>query len=258
MQHINLAVEGYPNYELFRDGHIKNLITGQLKVPAKVVSLYRNGTHEYFNVPVLIRRYFGNEFDEVPEDQKKNLAFLGFPMYEVTFDGRLWTHRTESWMYPEAVNSNGYVTVTLSNDKGPKSFKLHRLVALAFCPNPNNYDQVDHKDGNKTHNWAMNLEWVDGVENARRARLLGFKSMAITDEGVHKACKMIQDGYTDTEIAKEVGTYSAIIYHIRTGHTHCEIASKYGIIPNRIRGREIDWSKYKKHHTKYKHYVPKV
>lgn len=57
-------------------------------------------------------------------------------------------------------NSNGYkvVKLRLTNNKF-KQYKVHRLVAEAFIPNPNNYPCVNHKDENKANNCVNNLEW---------------------------------------------------------------------------------------------------
>lgn len=258
MDKVNLSREGFPNYDLYCNGNVTNLETGATRGNMRFVGLTYNGTSRTFSVPLLLRRYFGNELNSLPKNEVVNLKFMGYPDYEVTADGRLWSHKTEQWYEAQAVNSTGYITVGLSNDKGKKSFKLHRIVAMAFVPNPNHYDQIDHKDGVKIHNAAWNLEWVSGVENARRAREKGLKPMAVTEKEIRRACEMISTGkYTDTEIAKACNTYSAIIYHIRNGHTHCEIAQEYGIKPNRIHGRKIDYSLYKKHHQNYKTYTPK-
>lgn len=64
---------------------------------------------------------------------------------------------------------NEYHGVQLSINNKPKSFMTHRLVAFAFCPNPNNYPIVDHIDRNKHNNVATNLRWVTDSMNARNA-----------------------------------------------------------------------------------------
>jgi len=57
------------------------------------------------------------------------------------------------------INRGGYYCVKLSKNQKYKSFKIHRLVALAFIPNPNNYECINHKDENKKNNVVSNLEW---------------------------------------------------------------------------------------------------
>ena len=57
------------------------------------------------------------------------------------------------------VDKDGYLTVMLNNPR--KTFLVHRLVAEAFIPNPDNLPQVNHKDENKQNNVVINLEWCD-------------------------------------------------------------------------------------------------
>ncbi len=60
----------------------------------------------------------------------------------------------------------GYSTLSLiDNDNNRKSWKTHRLVALAFIPNPENKSDVNHKDKNKINNCVNNLEWMTRKEN---------------------------------------------------------------------------------------------
>ena len=60
----------------------------------------------------------------------------------------------------------GYLRVDLYDENGKrKHFKVHRLVAEAFIPNPDGKPQVNHKDGNKHNNSVTNLEWVTDSEN---------------------------------------------------------------------------------------------
>lgn len=54
-----------------------------------------------------------------------------------------------------------YLCVVLYKQGKHKMCKVHRLVAQAFIPNPNNYQQVNHKDEDKTNNQVNNLEWCD-------------------------------------------------------------------------------------------------
>lgn len=75
------------------------------------------------------------------------------------------------------VNSFGYVKVNLFRNSCGKQFSVHRLVAEAFIPNPDNLPQVNHKDGNKQNNTVENLEWCSVSENINHAiQVLNRKS----------------------------------------------------------------------------------
>jgi len=62
-----------------------------------------------------------------------------------------------------------YNRVLLRKDKKQKQHALHRLVAKTFIPNPNNYPQVNHKNGNRGDNRVENLEWCTGSYNCIHA-----------------------------------------------------------------------------------------
>lgn len=64
---------------------------------------------------------------------------------------------------------NGYCEISLHKEGFEKRYKIHRLVAIAFIPNPNNKKEVNHIDGNKSNNCVENLEWVTSIENIKHA-----------------------------------------------------------------------------------------
>lgn len=64
------------------------------------------------------------------------------------------------------VCKNGYLRVSLNKDGSRKHFLVHRLVAEAFIPNPQNMPQINHKDEDKTNNRVENLEWCDAKYNS--------------------------------------------------------------------------------------------
>lgn len=66
---------------------------------------------------------------------------------------------------------SGYQIVGL---RGGKNIFVHRMVAKAFCPNPNNKPHVNHIDGNPSNNVARNLEWCTHAENMTHARATGL------------------------------------------------------------------------------------
>lgn len=70
---------------------------------------------------------------------------------------------------------NGYLIVVLCNREKKTGKLVHRLVAEAFVPNPENKSQVNHIDGNKINNKVENLEFVTAKENTNKAYEIGLK-----------------------------------------------------------------------------------
>lgn len=68
------------------------------------------------------------------------------------------------WLKP---HNKGYFQVELVRNKEKKMHMVHRLVAIAFIPNPLNLPQVNHKDENKKNNAVENLEWCDNRYNVK-------------------------------------------------------------------------------------------
>ncbi len=74
------------------------------------------------------------------------------------------------------VHDNKYLRITIPNTPKPIRFKIHRLVATHFIPNPYNKPQVNHIDGNKLNNHVSNLEWVTDSENKEHAFKTGLQT----------------------------------------------------------------------------------
>ena len=74
---------------------------------------------------------------------------------------------TNKWrILSPRLDNRGYLFVNLYDENhNMKSIKIHRLVAMAFVPNPHNYNIVNHKDENPANNKAENLEWCTQKQN---------------------------------------------------------------------------------------------
>lgn len=84
--------------------------------------------------------------------------------YEITKDGKVINKRNGKVVKPQP-NGKGYLRVSI----GGKLQFVHRLVAEKYIPNPQNKEQVNHKDGNKWNNSVDNLEWTTNDENRKHA-----------------------------------------------------------------------------------------
>ena len=91
-----------------------------------------------------------------------------------------------------------YLTIRLCKNKNTKLFKVHRLVAMTFIDNPNNYTDVNHLDGDKHNNYISNLEWCSRKHNIEHAYKLGLRKV-----------KKIRQINSDGELIKEWSSMSA-------------------------------------------------
>lgn len=69
----------------------------------------------------------------------------------------------------QGIDTSGYNFVNLCKDKKQRSLMVHKLVAIAFIPNPLNKPQINHLDYNPQNNNVGNLEWVTAKENGQHS-----------------------------------------------------------------------------------------
>lgn len=85
--------------------------------------------------------------------------------YLVSDKGEVYSVVNDALIEPE-ITFKGYHRYYLYKDGKCKKMKAHRLVALAFIPNPDGKPQVDHVNNNKLDNRVVNLRWATNKENA--------------------------------------------------------------------------------------------
>ena len=93
--------------------------------------------------------------------------------YSISSEGRVRNDETNK-MKSMDETSDGYHKVDLYSNGKRTSVRVHRLVAEAFIPNPNELPQINHIDGNKENNNVKNLEWVNNSQNMIHAYRTGL------------------------------------------------------------------------------------
>lgn len=156
---------------------------------------------------------------------KTNEVFLSVPgyegLYEVSNLGNIKSLRSGK-LLKQASDNVGYKLVCLTKDGKSKGYGVHRLVALAFLPNPENLPEVNHKDETHDNNCVENLEWCTKSYNrnygtyrermSKSIKALGTrnnKSISAYDKTTKKFIKSydsIQDAEKELKLSK--GTIS--------------------------------------------------
>lgn len=101
-------------------------------------------------------------------------------LYAITSCGKVWSYRRKKFLSPSL--RSGYYSVTLSKDNQKKNFNIHNLVANTYIPNPNGYDTIDHIDGDRTHNYINNLQWMTNSNNVKKANSKRIQCMETGEE----------------------------------------------------------------------------
>jgi hypothetical protein len=92
----------------------------------------------------------------------------------------------------------GYYETNLTSDDGiKKNFKIHRLVAMTFVNNPNNYDIVNHIDQNKLNNDIKNLEWMNHTQNITHSQGKKVNQIDIDTNKIIKTFDSVNDAFRE-------------------------------------------------------------
>lgn len=150
-----------------------------------------------------------------------------FVGYEVSNYGRVKTFKYQLKILKPSL-CNGYLRVVLFKDGKRNHFLVHRLVAEAFIPNPDNKPQINHIDGNKFNNYVGNLEWTTAHENTQHSYDTGLQ-IAPQGEGNYKAKLTTEqveyvrnnpDNLSRKELAEKFGLEPSGISAIQLGKTY--------------------------------------
>lgn len=241
------TIEEYPNYQVSNLGHVERI--GKTKrTPIKVAHagnyFFCSLTYApYKSKQVDVRKLMDKYFDEHCLQDKSALDIEGEiwrdvvgweDCYEVSNLGRIRskefykngkngsTYLMKSKIKQAYLDDDGYQRVSLYKGYESKLAGVHRVVAEAFVPNPDNLPQVNHKNGIKDDNRAANLEWVTNTDNIRHSIRQGlrdphkFASKVICKETGHvyesvsELSRQISDSYF---------SYNRILYLLNQSST---------------------------------------
>lgn len=113
---------------------------------------------------------------------KTSDEFIPIPFaegYGVSVAGLIINYRSGNITkgYPSGA---GYLQFAFEKKKERKAFKVHKIVALIFIENPDNYKEINHIDGNKHNNHVANLEWCSRSQNVKHAFDSGLRKGSMT------------------------------------------------------------------------------
>jgi hypothetical protein len=158
-------------------------------------------------------------------------------LYRVSSHGRIFCY-SKTWLSGRWVtrlvkdqelkyytDRRGYIVVNLRKENKQRQYKVHRLVAIAFVPNPSNKPQVNHDDTDKKNNHYTNLIWATPGENMQHAHDNGLMNLPIGEK--HKMSKLKEDDVMAiiasdgdiNEMAEQFGVCRATIQKIKGGQT---------------------------------------
>ena len=138
-------------------------------------------------------------------------------LYQASNLGRIKSLISKNKILKGHLNKKGYIRISLYRNGISKTYQVHRLVALTFLENPNNYPVINHKDENKQNNSVENLEWCtvkyntnygNGIKkqvNKRKRKIIQYDKngkyiktwdglcdaeyeLEITRKNIHKCC----------------------------------------------------------------------
>jgi predicted DNA-binding protein YlxM (UPF0122 family) len=158
--------------------------------------------------------------------------------YEVSNNGNV-KHINSKNPLKGRPNPKGYLEVALYNNGKRRDYRVHRLVALAFIPNPEDKPQVNHKNGKKQCNYDWNLEWATNQENQLHAYANDLHSAKLgednikaklTESQVIEIKQLLVEGTSQYKIAELYGVTRTTVADIQHGKSWAHLNVE-GFIP---------------------------
>lgn len=158
-------------------------------------------------------------------------------LYKISNTGKIKSYHTrgnhqkvgkEHYITPSKTTT-GYYKVELMKEHKRRGYKLHRLIALAFIPNPLNKPYINHIDGNKLNNSLSNLEWCTQKENVNHAYNAGLiPKNAISKEELHNLYMIKRKSISEISAITHVG-YNRVKEYMKLYDIKMHIGRKYDI-----------------------------
>lgn len=165
-----------------------------------------------------------------------------FPNYEVSNLGRVRNKNTKKLLCARIGREGLYYSVYLINNSKENTQRVHRLVAKAFIPNPENKPMVNHIDGNKLNNNVNNLEWVTAKENNNHAVRTGLNHPGAYQK---RPIKILETGEIFDGV---VNCAKAVDGDFRNVYRSLNTKEKYAV--NGLHFEYVDEKAYKKYEKK--------
>lgn len=153
---------------------------------------------------------------------------VGYEDYQISNWGNVFSTKTNS-LLTLSLNEKGYLMVQFTKGKGSNfKFRVNRLVALHFVPNPDNKPEVGHSNGNKTDNYYENLKWETRLENMTHA-----KEHDLVKSGLnHPSSKLSKEQVLEIrnssgsvrKLANKYGVGATVIQRVKSGIGYKNVA----------------------------------
>lgn len=142
----------------------------------------------------------GSELDLYTGAIKPICGYEG--LYSITSNGAIVSHGNKpnhkgNIIIKSSYDKDGYLKCTLQKNKSRRYYRVHRLVAAAFIPNPLNMPMVNHIDGNILNNNVSNLEWTDAYGNWKTAHRVKIKEIPVIQKSLDGLSMQIHKSLMD-------------------------------------------------------------